>query len=93
LMKFNVLVSDVAQRQIYEIEEKTKHRLIKTLRELEKNSFKTRSGADIKKLKGSRNPSLYRLRVGEFRIIYSVNKKEVRVTEIMKRSKGYEWID
>ena len=93
MMKFNVLVSDVAQRQIYEIEEKTKHRLIKTLRELEKNSFKTRSGADIKKLKGSRNPSLYRLRVGEFRIIYSVNKKEVRVTEIMKRSKGYEWID
>ena len=58
-----------------------------------RNPFKKRSGADIKKLEGSFNPALYRLRVGDYRIIYAIIDKEIKVTEIISRSKRYKWLE
>ncbi len=41
---------------------------------------------DIKKLKGiSRKPELFRLRVGEYRIIYFILGNEILITDIIKR--------
>ena len=49
---------------------------------------KSRSGADIKPLKNT-NPLKYRLRVGEYRIIYVVKDDAVPVIDVFKRGKGY----
>ncbi|MBN2230662.1 MAG: type II toxin-antitoxin system RelE/ParE family toxin [Candidatus Thorarchaeota archaeon] len=72
---------------------KQKARVIDALASLEDNPFKRRSGSDIKKLVTPTEPPLYRLRIGDFRAIYFVIDNEVRVTEIIHRSKGYKWLE
>lgn len=68
-------------------------RMKKSLRKLEEDPFKSRNGADIKKLRGARDPVLHRLRVGAYRVIYAVTEKEVKITEIVHRRKGYSFLE
>ncbi len=60
---------------------------------LEDNPFRRRSGVDIKKLVTPDEPPLFRLRIGDYRAIYFILNDEVRITEIIHRSKGYKWLD
>ncbi len=90
---FSVLVSDSARRSFYELEETERGRIKKAISQLGENPFRRRSGADIKKLAGSFDPAFYRLRVGNFRLVYAVLGKEVKITAIMRRSKGYAWLE
>jgi mRNA-degrading endonuclease RelE of RelBE toxin-antitoxin system len=59
-----------------------------TLRNLETDPFKSRSGTDIKNLSHTR-PTKYRLRVGTYRLIYIVENKPIKVLEVFKRGKDY----
>lgn len=93
LTKFNVLLSPVAGKFLSGMDEKTRERIKAGLRNLGEDPFRRRPKADIKKLEGSRNPELYRMRIGDFRALYAVIGKDVRITEIIKRGKGYEWLD
>lgn len=93
MKKFNVLISETAQKQLYELDRKISETIKSSLKELGENPFRRRSGVDIKKLKGSKNPDFYRLRIGNFRAIYCVTGNDVKITEIIKRSKVYEWLD
>ncbi len=90
---FDVFVSETAIKQLSKLETEVKERIKKHLFVLKENPFKPRSGADIKKLSGFENPALYRLRIGDFRIIYSIQDSQVKVTEIMRRGKGYAWLE
>jgi mRNA-degrading endonuclease RelE of RelBE toxin-antitoxin system len=55
--------------------------------------FHGRPGADIRLLWGQDDPPLYRLRVGEYRVLYFILEREVRVTEILHRSQAYRGLD
>lgn len=90
MTKFRVLVSETAVKQLLGLEKQIQARLKLGMKELADNPYLSRPRADIKKLRGSNNPELYRLRVGNFRIIYSVINNEVKVTEIIKRSAAYQ---
>lgn len=90
---FKILISESARDFFYSLEEKWQNRLKKSFRSLKENPFKKRSGADIKKLKGSFNPAIYRMRVGDYRIIYVILEKEIKITSIIQRGKGYKWLD
>lgn len=90
---FQVLVSDSAKDLFHSLDDGMQERIRKGFAALAENPFMHRSGADIKKLKGSSNPSLYRLRVGDYRLIYCIIGKEVKVTSIIPRGKGYAWLD
>lgn len=46
------------------------------------------NGEDIKKLKGEKNKGLFRLRVGDYRIIYSVDNGELIVYVIDAGNRG-----
>ena len=49
--------------------------------------------ADIKKLKGTKKRvDLYRLRVGDYRVIYTLENNTIFVLEIITREKGYDWL-
>jgi len=86
-MKYNILVSRNFQKQLHSLGNNVQERITSALKN-EDDPFRSRSGADIKKLSHT-EPTKYRLRVGNYRIIYAVEHKKVKVIEVFKRGKGY----
>ena len=93
MTKYRVLLSRTAVAQLGLLDIKQKNRIKSNLEQLEDDPFRRRSGADIKKLITRDEPPLYRLRIGDYRAIYFVLDHDVRVTEIIHRSKGYKWLE
>ena len=60
---------------------------------LAEDPIRARPRADIRLLWGHDDPPLYRLRVVDYRVLYFVREKEVRVTEILHRSQAYRGLD
>jgi mRNA interferase RelE/StbE len=86
-MKYTILVSRTFQKQFHSLENNVQERIASALKTLKDDPFRPR-GADIKKLSRT-EPTKYRLRVGNYRIIYAVEHKTVKVIEVFKREKGY----
>ncbi len=93
MTKYSVLLSESAREQLLSLSDEDIKRIKSRLKNLEDDPFRSRPTADIKKLIGSFNPSLYRLRVGDYRVVYTIVETDVKVTEIMHRSRGYAWLD
>ncbi len=85
---YKVLVSRTFQKEFDFLEKGIQKRIRAGLKELEKDPIKARPNADISPLSGTK-PQKPRLRVGEYRIIYLIEKKNVRVIEVFKRGRGY----
>ena len=64
-------------------------RIKSALKELEPDPYTPRTGADIKPLVNT-EPQKYRLRVGNYRIIYLIEEQSVKVIEVFKRERGYK---
>ena len=45
---------------------------------------------DVKRMKGKNTPSLYRLRVGDFRVVYSIEKELITIVKIDSRGDIYK---
>ena len=93
MSKYRIILSKTAVSQLSLLDTKQKERVKEALVHLEDDPFKRRSGSDIKKLVTPDEPPLFRLRIGDFRAIFFVIESEIRVTEIIHRSKGYRWVD
>ena len=93
MAKFNLGISDSALKELRDLDKQLTERIMVALNELEDDPFKARPKADIKKLKGFRNPDMFRLRVGDYRIVYTVLRNEVKITHILKRSTIYKGLD
>ena len=76
-----------------ELDRKQTGRLRIRLEELEGDPFRPRPKTDIKNSGKHRGVTFYRLRVGDFRAVYVVDRDEVRVTEIFRRGRGYRWLE
>jgi len=83
-----ILVSRTFQKQFQKLSTAMKKRVRKGLSELEKDPLKRRAKVDIKVLVGT-DPTKRRLRVGDYRIIYIVEKRTVKIIEIFPRGRGY----
>jgi mRNA interferase RelE/StbE len=86
---YSVLVSRTFEKQFHTIEEDARSRIRKALEGLSSDPFTPRPGMDIKALTATR-PKKHRLRVRNYRIVYVVEDKTVRVIEVFKRGRGYE---
>ena len=75
------------QRYINESGEK--ERLIEHIKRLIDDPYNSRSGVDIKKLKGKKH-DMYRLRVGDHRFEYFIDDGKVWVDNAFKRERGYK---
>lgn len=85
-MEFNVLVEKRATKQLNELEPNIRSRVTEALNELRKG-FSAR--LDVKKMKGYRNH--YRVRVGEYRILFETRQgKTIVVYAVLPRGKAYE---
>ena len=85
---YRVLVSRTFQKQFQKLDNAMKKRVRKGLTQLEEDPKTSRAKADIKVLEGT-EPAKRRLRVGDYRVIYVVEKKTVKVIEIFHRGRGY----
>lgn len=62
------------------------------LRKLEEDPFHSRPQANIKKLQKTRY-QYYRLRIGNLRVIYTIEDDIVYVISLIPRKQGYDWLD
>ncbi len=65
-----------------------KEKVIEHIGRLAGDPYNTRSGVDIKKLKGKRH-DMYRLRVGEHRVEYFVEENKIWIDDVFYRGRGY----
>jgi len=87
-MGYKVFVSRTFQKIYNELPRETRDRIKKHLQELENDPFTSRSHCDIKILHDT-GPKKYRLRVGEYRIIYLIEDRQVKILDCIKREIGY----
>lgn len=87
-MMKQILLSTPAQKQFGKLDNEMKKRVKNALHKLAESGT-----GDIKKLKGIKGGvDLYRLRVGDYRIVYSLDSDAIRISQIFHRGKGYDWL-
>lgn len=88
---YKVSIDRRVERDLEGVPNHIVEKFIQSLDEFERDPLRRRPKFDVKHLKGfPRN--LYRLRIGDYRVLYSVDKeeKEVKITMIVHRSKAYK---
>jgi mRNA interferase RelE/StbE len=86
-MSYSVFLHPDVEKYLDSLPQNEKRRCYKSMKKLAEYPYTTRSGCDIKKMRGKK-PS-YRLRVGNNRFMYVVRENEVLVEEAFKRGRGY----
>ena len=87
-MKYQVLLSKTSYNYLKKLPEKEKEKIKERLKELEDDPYKNRAKANIKKLINTK-PQKYRLRIGNYRAVFVIEEKTIKIIEIFMRSKGY----
>ena len=87
-MPYNVFVSKTFQRKFKQLSNKLQDRIRIALKELQVDPYTFRANCDIKLLKDTK-PKKHRLRVGDYRIVYHVEKNDVKIIDFIKRELGY----
>ena len=87
-MTYSVLVSRTFQKQFQGLDSGVQDRIRTALALLREDPYRSRSGADIKAIVHT-TPKKFRLRVGDFRVIYAVEGEAVRVIEVFRRGREY----
>jgi mRNA interferase RelE/StbE len=80
---YNIEWKENALRELEKLESSLTRRILKKVDELSENPF----SKDIKKLKGSDD---FRLRVGDYRIIFFIEKDLIQILKIGHRKNIYE---
>jgi len=80
--KFNVTLTEHAIGDLKDIPKELREQIHRDLRNLESTPFP--SGTYIKRLKGFR-PPVYRLRSGDFRVLYHIQENSVIILRVIDR--------
>ena len=91
-MSYSVLVSKTFHRKFYQLQKDFQNKIRKSLKELQNDPYTSRPTCDVKALKDT-HPKKYRLRVSDYRVIYIVEQKEVKVIDLLKRETGYSRLE
>ena len=81
-MKYQVYYEKEALRELDKLEPLISRRMIKKIEQLSENP----SSCDIKKIKES---DYYRLRVGDYRVIFIFNKNIIKILKVGHRQQIY----
>jgi mRNA interferase RelE/StbE len=81
---FEIFLSRQAKKFLESLDEESRVRIKEKLMTLKENPF----SIPYRKIKG-RN-STYRIRIGDFRVIYSVRESEIRILKIDRRERIYD---
>ncbi|MFQ6059870.1 MAG: type II toxin-antitoxin system RelE/ParE family toxin [Thermoplasmata archaeon] len=92
MTRYEVFISETARKQLRALREKVRKRIKKALLEIREDPFRSQAGANIKKLKGPKR-DYYRLRLGDYRVIYTVKGTGIMVVKILHRRRAYSWLE
>ena len=84
----DLLVSGTFSRQFRRLSSQMQARVRRALDSLADDPRRARPGCDIKRLAGV-DPATYRLRVGDWRLIYRVTSRRVEIGDLVHRGRGY----
>jgi len=85
---YRVLVSKTFQREFLTLPTDMQARTRNALAGLEQEPFTSRPHADIAPLKDT-HPKKYRMRVGDYRVVYAIEGNDVMVLDLFHRKHGY----
>ena len=80
--RFEIVFTKVAIKDLEKFDPNTRLKILEEIKELQRSPFP--EGNIIKKLKGAKVP-LYRLRAGDFRVVYHIDGRKVVVFFIVNR--------
>lgn len=80
-MKYDIIIERLAEKFIMKLSRTEKERLLKEI-------YKLPNGNDIKQLKGKKSKGFYRLRIGDYRIIYTIDKGKLLIHVIDAGNRG-----
>ena len=80
-MKYTIVIEKPAEKFIVKLPKPEKERLLKAIHQLP-------DGNDIKELKGKKTKGLYRLRIGDYRIIYMIDNGKLIVCVVDAGNRG-----
>ncbi len=83
-MTYEIFLSRQAKKFLDRLDKSTRDRIVEKLKLLTDTPF----ALPYKKIKGRDNT--YRIRIGDFRVIYSVRGHEIRILKIDKRERVYD---
>lgn len=88
---FEVLIDERVEKDLEKVPKYIVQKFIKLLDEFEKNPIRPRSGFDSKAMEGYPS-NTYRLRIGDYRVLYAVDPeaKKVRITSVQHRGDAYK---
>jgi len=81
MKKFSIELKKIAAAKLQKLPASPKSRIIKALRELETDPFP--AGKKVKPFVG--RPKTYRLRVGDYRLVFVVGDKVITVLDVFHR--------
>lgn len=81
MKSYKIVIERPAEKFIMKLPRPEKERVLRAISELP-------NGADIKRLQGKKSKGLYRLRVGDYRIIYTVDHGKLIVFVIDADNRG-----
>lgn len=86
-----VLVDKRVEKDLEVVPDHIVEHFLQSLDQFERDPMRSRPRFDIKPMKGFPG-NLYRLRIGDYRVLYSVDKENrvVRITMIVRRGKAYK---
>lgn len=80
--EFKIIFTKVAEKDLDTLDVKTRYKILQAAKSLETAPFPR--GNIIKKLKSAKI-SLYRLRVGDFRVVYHIDARKIAILFIVDR--------
>lgn len=80
--EFKAIFTRVAEKDLDGLEPKTRLRILQATKELEISPLPR--GDTIKKLKGAKI-AIYRLRVGDFRVVYHIDGRKIAILFVVDR--------
>ena len=90
-MPKTILLSKIARKQLDLLPEDTRNKVKKALYSI--NEPEKSKMLDTKKLKGVRGrEDLFRLRIGNYRVVYFEDVDSFKIIQIFHRGKGYKWL-
>ena len=81
MKNYKIVIEKLAEKFIMKLPKPEKERVLKAIYELP-------DGKDIKRLQGKKSKGLYRLRVGDYRIVYTINDDKLIIFIIDADNRG-----